>query len=140
MQTQPGQNGQKFLLEEEGVVGWALDLRDRNHPRFTRFYSHAEMDAYKQGAFAEVGETVLGDWWDDVQNFFEEVWNGIKSAAIAVEHWIVDTVNKVVSFIAKVGEEIVQLANLVIKGLKGLRRSSALFKVSLRRSQLLLRR
>jgi hypothetical protein len=118
MQTQPGQNGQKSLLEEAGVVGWALDLRDRNHPRFTRFNSHAEMDAYKQGAFAEVGETVLGDWWDDVKNFFEEVWNGIKSAAIAVTHWIVDTVNKVVSFIAKVGEELVHLANLVIKGIE----------------------
>jgi hypothetical protein len=118
MQTQSGKNGQKSLLEQQGVVGWALDLRDRSRPRFTRFNSHAEMDAYKLGAFAEAGEAVLGDWWNDVKDFFEDVWNGIKSAAIAVEHWIVDVANKVVSFIAKVGEEIVHLANLVIKGIE----------------------
>ncbi len=118
MKTQPGPNGQVSLLEAEGVVGWALDLRDRSNPRFTRFYTHADMEAYKQGAFAEVGETGLGDWWNDVSNFFDDVWNGIKSAAIAVSHWVVDTANKVVSFIAQVGEEIVQLANLVIKGIE----------------------
>lgn len=118
MKTQAGQSGQLSQLEAEGVVGWALDLRDRNNPRFTRFYKHEDMEAYKRGAFAAVGETVLGDWWNDVENFFEDVWNGIKSAAIAIEHWVVDTVNKVVSFIAKVGAEIVQLANLVIKGIE----------------------
>ncbi|MBU7016150.1 MAG: hypothetical protein HXS44_01475 [Theionarchaea archaeon] len=108
------------LHTADAGAGWALDLTDPENPSFRTFSTTEELETYKVNLFNMINtETeLLGSFWDDIKKFAEDVWNGIKSAAIKVEHWVVDTAKKVVSFAVKFGEELHQLVDMAIKGVE----------------------
>jgi hypothetical protein len=100
-------------LTAANSAGWALDLRDRQNPRFIQFQTHAELQAHR-ATLAASSESI----GDQITQFFGDVWHAIKNGVMKVVHWVVDTVKKVVSLAVQIGEKIVQLGDMVIHGIE----------------------
>lgn len=108
MQSVPGKSA---ALRAAGCMGWALSARDPNNPRFVQFTSHEELQAYLVGSR---GDSRVGGIFDDIWEFFGDVWHAIESAAIAVMDWVVSVAESLVHLVIKIGEEIAHLAAMVI--------------------------
>jgi hypothetical protein len=75
----------------------------------------ATEDAYQ----AHRQRTFLNDsWWDDVGSFFQDVWNGIKNAVVAVTNFAVYVASATMDLVVQIGQELHTLSNLVISGIE----------------------
>ncbi len=101
-------------LADAGIVGFALDLTDMSKPSFKPFTSQADLEAYQGGL--QAGD--LGLSWDDFVNWAGDVWHGLEHAAISAWHWVVDLAHKTVTLVTQIGDELVQLANMAVDGIR----------------------
>ena len=62
--------------------------------------------------------TALTGFWNELENFFGDIWEGIKNAAIAIKNFIVDTATKIAHFAIQIGEWIADGVKLMIKGIE----------------------
>lgn len=96
-------------------AAFAVNLRDPSRPAYLEFASAEEATTHFEG-LREQG--LLGDPWDDFVHFAQDVWNGIKNAAITIGDFVVDTVKQVADFTVYIGEEIKHLTQVAIGGLE----------------------
>jgi hypothetical protein len=100
-----------------GVVGYAGSFNGRSGAEFKVFHSSEELQAHlalvRGGAEGE-----LGSFWDDIADFFGDVWEGIKNGIIAISKFVVDVTTKIANFTLQIGQQIAQGINLALKGLE----------------------
>ena len=113
--------GSSAAVSTAAGAGWALDFRDPQNGQYLTFATKAELDKYL-GSLRAGGPDAsslragqVGDFRGDIAAFFGDIWHAIESAAMAVVDWIVDTVESIISFVIKIGEDLIQLAALAIK-------------------------
>jgi hypothetical protein len=93
--------------------GWMLDLRDRTKPRFR---SHATDGAFRA---ARAAEGVRDDGiWSELEQFADDVWEGIKNGVIAVTQWVVDAANALVTLTVEIAGAVQTLADLALSGIE----------------------
>ncbi len=110
--------GTSSLAVTEGsgtLTGFTLDFTDPNNPTFTPSYSVE--DFQKQRALA-LGGAAGDSWWDEIKDFFVDLWHGIKSAAVSIYKWVVNAVDNTVDFVVKIAGEIQTIVGLVIQGIE----------------------
>lgn len=109
-----GQPG-KALSGDAAPAGFILDLTDMDNPVFKTFGTADEIRA-EERAFAAAAS--FDSWWDEVKQFFEDVWSGIKNAAIAVTKWVVNVVDSTISLVVRVGDEIHNIVGQLVSGIE----------------------
>jgi hypothetical protein len=110
-----GQAGNSRLTAVDGSSGFVLDLTDMSNPSFTILESHQDVLDIENGLVA-VGS--IDSWWDEVKAFFQDVWAGIKNAAIAVTKWVVNTVDSTISLVVQIGNEIHNIVGQLVSGIE----------------------
>ena len=101
------------------VVGFALDFTDPKNPTYTPFLTQEEYDAHRSGTFLAPSVAAgLGSWWDDVKDFFEDVWEGIKNGVIAVTKFLVHIADAVVDLTVQIFNEVHDLVGMVVSGIE----------------------
>jgi hypothetical protein len=98
------------------LVGFALDLSDRTRPAFLAFHTEEDYLAYRNHGF--FAESDSGSWWDDVKDFFDDVWNGIKNAAISVTKFVVHVADATVDLVVQVADEIQNIVGAIVSGIE----------------------
>jgi hypothetical protein len=97
------------------LAGFEIDLRDPRKPRFAAFETADDL----RGRVADLTmtATALDSAWGDIAKFANDVWNGIKSGAMNVTHWVVDTANMTVSATVQIAENtFAELKDLALAG------------------------
>lgn len=95
-------------------AGWALDLTDPASPQFSTFDSLTALNGYQTRVQSKLALNVLGS----LANALGDIWHAIKSGAVKVVHWVVDTTNKVAALVVKVGDQLLDLGQLAIEGVE----------------------
>jgi hypothetical protein len=108
-------SGRTAAAANSGITGFILDFTNPNDPTYTPLTSEEEFQHAR--ALAIAGDS-LGSWWDDVKDFFADVWHGVRNAAVSVMKWVVHTIDATVDMVVKIGEEIHTIAGLIIKGIE----------------------
>ena len=87
-------------------AGFMLQMYASDRPFFQTFETVEELEAARShlGALPE-----FGGWWDSVTDFAGEVWQGIKSGAIAVAGAIVDVSKQAIELAINIGGKIYKL-------------------------------
>jgi hypothetical protein len=101
------------------VVAFALDFSNPDNPTYTPIATHDHYRALRHETFlAPELAAGLGDWWDSVKGFFQDVWEGIKNGVIAVTKFLVNVADATVDLAVKIGEEIHHLVGVVVSGIE----------------------
>jgi hypothetical protein len=108
MQSVPGNSA---AIQAAGYVGWSLDVRDRDSPRFQYFTSHDELQAHLLAIRPGEAE---GDFFA----FFGDILHAIETFAAEVVSWVVDVANSLLHLVIQVADEIIQLAAIAIKSIE----------------------
>ncbi len=92
-------------------AGFMLQMYASDRPFFQPFANAEELEAARNhlGTLPE-----FGGWWDVVADFAGEVWQGIKSGAIAVAGAIVDVAKQAIELAINIGGKIYRLGELAI--------------------------
>jgi hypothetical protein len=119
--TDPQTNDAKAQVAADGIIsaiqvsngtsrlaGFEIDFRG-GKPRFVAYHTKEALSARQ----AEISASAADSSWDDIAQFGDDVWNAIKSGALAAVGWVVDTANKAVDI-------TVQIADNIAAALKGL--------------------
>ncbi|MFG1663897.1 hypothetical protein [Streptomyces sp. Y7] len=96
----------------EPVVGYVIQLWDRERPAFQAFRSQDEIDAYRG---YRNGHPAYGGWWDDFTSWASDVWEGIKTGATQVAEVLVSAVVEIAVWI---GDAIVSLGEMIIEAIE----------------------
>ncbi len=95
----------------QSSAGWVLDFSDSANPSFTNFSTQQELSDYlKASMTARPGNSIT--------NFFGDIWHAIERGAMKVTKWVYDAVKKVVTLTVKIGEELQQLGDLIVTGIR----------------------
>ncbi|MFE2021877.1 hypothetical protein ACFW9O_27945 [Streptomyces sp. NPDC059499] len=100
-----GQDLAGFIINRDVVT---------DRPSYQEFY---DRDAYL-AELAHHNNVVGESLWGDIEGLWDSVWQGIKSAAMAVYHVGVNLVDGIVQIAVKIGDAIVNLGSLIIKGIE----------------------
>jgi hypothetical protein len=107
---------------EGAPAGFALDRSHPDMPRLRVFSTKEELAAYQEQHRHRLASGLVGGFfsgvWHDIKHAGEDVVDGIKKGVTSVEHFVVDTANKTVSFTLKVAGEIVTTFDMVINTIK----------------------
>ncbi|WP_406056303.1 hypothetical protein OG462_09290 [Streptomyces sp. NBC_01077] len=103
--TGTGQNLAGFIINRDVVTG---------RPSYQEFADH---DAFL-GELAHHNNVIGEGLWGDIEGVWDSVWQGIKSAAMAVYHVGADLINGIVQIAVKIGDAIVNIGSIVIKGIE----------------------
>lgn len=98
-----------------GVAGYQVNFIGPNGPSFQVL--PGQDDVRQQLALLQ-RQKDLGDIWSDIDNFFSDVWQGIKTGAIAIQQFVVSTTDKIATFVLKVGNEIKTGISLALQGIE----------------------
>lgn len=96
----------------QGVAGFAGSLR-KGAMKFELFHSTEALEAYRAAALPQ-----LGDFWDDLKNFFGDVFEGIANAVIKIAHFVVHAAEAVVDFTLEFAEVTAEVLGLPIDGIE----------------------
>ncbi|MEO8658260.1 MAG: hypothetical protein ABI693_07305 [Bryobacteraceae bacterium] len=99
--------------KQEGVVGFGGSLRQGSQS-FEIFYSEAAMQAHREAA----GLAQVEGFWEELLDFFGDIWEGICNAVIAIAHFVVEVAREVVHFVLEVAEGIAKALDLPVDGIE----------------------
>lgn len=103
--TGTGQQLAGFIINRDVVTG---------RPSYQEFY---DRDAYL-GELAHHNNVIGEGLWGDIEGIWDSVWQGIKSAAMAVYHIGANLVDGIVQIAVKIGDAIVNIGSIIIKGIE----------------------
>jgi hypothetical protein len=109
------QNGALVALGKKpaGVRGFGGSLR-RDNPFFEVFHTEAALQAH-----LTTHQLLRVDgFWDDLWDFFGDIFEGIKNAVIKIAHFVVDVVRGLVNLTLKIAEGIAKALDLPIDGIE----------------------
>jgi hypothetical protein len=98
--------------QEQGVAGFAGSLR-KNAMTFELFHSTQELVAYRATDLPQAAD----DFWDELKDFFGDVFEGIANAVISIAHFVVHVAEAVVDFTLEFAELTAQVLGLPIDGI-----------------------
>ena len=101
-------------LPKPKLAGFALQTCAADRPFFQTFATRDELEAAR-GQLRALPE--FGGWWDDVTDFANDVWQGVKSGAVAVAGAIVDVAKKTLDLAITIGGKLLTLGQLAIETL-----------------------
>jgi hypothetical protein len=124
--TDPQTNDAKAQVAADGIIsaiqvgngtsrlaGFEIDFRG-GKPRFVAYHTKEALSARQ----AEISASAADSPWDDIAQFGDDVWNAIKSGALAAVGWVVDTANKVVDITVQIADDIAAtLKGLALAGI-----------------------
>src|SRR5215813_1814106 len=90
------------------VVGYAADFKAAGGAGFKLFHTREELTNHLALVRVRTEDEQLSSFWDQIGDFFGDVWEGIKNGLIAISDVVVDVANKVADFTVQIGEKIVQ--------------------------------
>jgi hypothetical protein len=96
-----------------GVYGFGGSLV-KGHTTFQVFHTPEEFQAHCEAA----GMNQLGGFWDELKDFFGDIFEGIKNFVIKIAHFAVDVARSIVQFTLDVAELAGQLLHLDISGIE----------------------
>jgi len=109
-----GTTAAKSTAADTSLVGFILDFTDPNNPTYTPITNEEEFQRRR----ALVLGTADNSWWDSIEGFFVDIWQGIQTAAISVAKWVVHTIDATVDMVVQIGNEIQNIVGLAINGLE----------------------
>jgi hypothetical protein len=96
----------------DGRVGFTLDLSDAGAASFV---SYRTLEEFTAGRAKLLGPSdLLGSWWDDIDEFASDVWQGIESGAIQVLKCAAHVAESTIDLVVQIGDEIHTLTQLVV--------------------------
>jgi hypothetical protein len=101
-------------LPKPEFAGFLLQTYASDRPFFQTFAT-AEALAAARAELRALPQ--LGGWWDDVTDFANDVWQGVKTGAVAVAGAIVDVAKKTLDLAVMIGGKLVTLGQLAIESL-----------------------
>jgi hypothetical protein len=97
----------------QGVAGFTGSLR-KDGMKFELFHSTQELVAYRSAALPQAAD----DFWDELKDFFGDVFEGIANAVISIAHFVVHVAEEVVDFTLEFAELSAQVLGLPIDGIE----------------------
>jgi hypothetical protein len=102
-----------------GVTGYQItNLTGTGNPSFQVLNSNQELQHALAAMKAGPNAGLQGSLWNDIANFFGDIWEGIKNGVIQIVNAVIDVVNKVVNFVVQVGQDVVQGLQIALQGLE----------------------
>jgi hypothetical protein len=104
--------GKSTTLRAAGYVGWSLNVQDPAHPEFRYYTTGDELKAALM-ALRPAPSPIGAE--EDIGSFFGDILHAIETFAAELVSWVVDVVDSLLNLVIKVGEELIQLATIVIR-------------------------
>ena len=108
-------NGALVALGQKpaGIRGFGGSLR-RESPSFEVFHTEAALQAH-----LDTHQLLrVEGFWEDLLDFFGDIFEGIKNAVIAIAHFVVDVFRGVVNMVLKLAEGFAKAFDLPIDGIE----------------------
>jgi hypothetical protein len=96
------------------VEGYKVDLSDLSNPSYQVISTQEELLA----AVGLMRDSTIGDFWDDLEHWAGDLWEGIKNGVTAITQIVVDAVNKVATLAVKIGSILAQGVSIAISGIE----------------------
>jgi len=116
------QTGGSSALAKRGIVGFKIDFSDPARPRYAEYHTDKEFAAARHQLLFREGSIMPDSWWDDIADFFEDAWEGIKNGVISVVQVVVHVGTAVADLAVQIGDDIASgvqwLTNVVIGGIE----------------------
>jgi hypothetical protein len=101
-------------LPKPKFAGFVFQTYESDRPGLQFFATSEELEVVRAQLQAL---PEFGGWWEDATDFANDVWEGVKSGAMAVAKAIVDTTGQAVDLVIKIGDQLFALAQLAIETL-----------------------
>lgn len=114
--------GGSGALAKRGVVGFKIDFSDPARPLYAEYHTEKDFAAARHQLLFRDGSVMPESWWDDIADFFEDAWEGLKNGVISVVHVLVHVGTAVADLAVQIGDDIASgvkwLTNVVIDGIE----------------------
>ena len=81
--------GGSGALAKRGVVGFKIDFSDPARPLYAEYHTEKDFAAARHQLLFRDGSVMPESWWDDIADFFEDAWEGLKNGVISVVNVVV---------------------------------------------------
>lgn len=104
-------------IQAAGYVGWSIDVRDPDHPKFQYLGTRDELQAQLETMLAGPQAEQAGDL-GDIGSFFGDVLRAIETAVADVITAVVDVVESVIDLTIKIADQVIHLAAVAIRSIE----------------------